>query len=93
MNTPARTLRRESERREAKGPRHPNLAPTQRTRGGAQFVKDTYSELKKVVWPTRQQTLNLSTIVLVVSLILGVLLGAVDWIFTHIMQSYLVPGI
>lgn len=92
MNSP-RTARREAERREARGPRRPAapLAP-QRTRGGAQFVKDTYNELKKVVWPTRQQTINLSTIVLVASVIMGVILGAVDWVFTHLMQSYLVPG-
>ena len=92
MSSPVRTLRRDSEKRDSKGGKRPSL-PTRRGRGGVQFVRDTYAELKKVVWPTRQQTVNLSTVVVITSIVVGVLLGAIDWIFTQLMQSYLVPGI
>lgn len=91
MDSPARTLRREAERREAKGAKRPTL-PVRGGRGGVQFIRDTYSELKKVVWPTRQQTMNLSIVVVIASLIVGLLLGAIDMIFTGLMQTYLIPG-
>lgn len=91
MTGPARTLRREAERRESKGTKRPTL-PVRGGRGGVQFIRDTYSELKKVVWPTRQQTMNLSMVVVIASLIVGVLLGAIDMIFTGLIQTYLIPG-
>jgi preprotein translocase subunit SecE len=69
------------------------MALPQRRRGGSpvQFIKDTYAELQKVVWPSRQQTANLTTIVLIVSISVGVLLGGIDWIFTQIVRQFLVP--
>ena len=91
MDSPARTLRREAERREVKGTKRPTL-PVRGGRGGIQFIRDTYNELKKVVWPTRKQTMNLSTVVVITSLIVGLLLGAIDWIFTRLMQGYLMRG-
>ncbi len=56
---------------------------------GGNFVRDTYGELKKVVWPTREQTVNLSIVVIAVSLAVGVALGLVDWIFTQLVQRFL----
>jgi preprotein translocase subunit SecE len=45
------------------------------------FVRDTRSELKKVVWPTREEAINLTLIVIAVSVAMGILLGGVDFIF------------
>jgi preprotein translocase subunit SecE len=39
---------------------------------------DIISELRKVVWPTRQDTVYLTVVVVVVTLILGAVLGAID---------------
>jgi len=58
---------------------------------GANFFGEIYNELKKVVWPTRQQTVKLSTIVIVASAAVGLMLGAFDWAFTQLMQRFLVP--
>ena len=45
---------------------------------GLQIFRETISELRKVVWPTREQTTRLTILVIVVSAFVGVLLGAVD---------------
>ena len=44
-----------------------------------QFLMEVKSELWKVVWPTRAQTLRYSVIVIVSSLIIAVILGAADY--------------
>jgi preprotein translocase subunit SecE len=46
------------------------------------FLRETRDELKKVVWPTRQETVRLTMVVIVVSLLVGVFLGGLDFIFT-----------
>jgi preprotein translocase SecE subunit len=41
-------------------------------------LRDTRSELRKVTWPSRQETINLTLVVIGLSLVLGLLLGGVD---------------
>ena len=91
MQSAPRAERREAERSESRQPGR--MAMPQRRRGGSpvQFIKDTYGELQKVVWPTRQQTTNLTTVVIAVSVAVGILLGGVDWVFTQIVRQFLVP--
>ena len=49
------------------------------------FVKEAISELKKVVWPTKEQVVRLTLIVIVVSVITGLLIGGLDFIFTKLL--------
>jgi len=49
-------------------------------------------ELKKVVWPTRAEATNLTTIVIVFSAAVGVFLGLVDMGFTWLVNALLVRG-
>ena len=44
-------------------------------------------ELEKVVWPTRRQALELTLLVLVISVIVGVYVGGLDFMFTSIMNT------
>ena len=57
-------------------------APEQaRTRGSffrPAWITDIVSELRKVTWPSRQEVGYLSFVVIVVSLIIGAILGAAD---------------
>lgn len=46
----------------------------------AQFLREVRAELKKVAWPTRQEVINYSIVVLVVSLILTLFVAGLDWI-------------
>ena len=45
-----------------------------------QLRKDSMVELRKVVWPTRQETLQTTLIVLVFVLIVALLLFVLDWL-------------
>ena len=51
------------------------------------FFGDIISELKKVSWPTREETTRLTVAVVVVSVTIGLLLGGVDisfnWVVDH----------
>jgi len=49
-----------------------------------QFVKQSMAELKKVVWPTKQQVIRMTLIVTGVSIIVGALIGGLDYIFTYL---------
>jgi preprotein translocase subunit SecE len=47
------------------------------------FLDESWSELKKVTWPTRQQALNLTFLVFLVSFVVGVFISVVDFVFTQ----------
>jgi preprotein translocase subunit SecE len=47
------------------------------------FLDEAWSELKKVTWPTREETRNLTLIVFVVSLVVGLYITVFDFIFSQ----------
>ncbi|MGB5830434.1 MAG: preprotein translocase subunit SecE [Thiohalocapsa sp.] len=49
------------------------------------FATDSRMEVRKVVWPTRQETIQTTLIVMVMVLILGILL----WLFDMVLMSIL----
>ena len=46
----------------------------------AKWFREMRSELKKVVWPTRSQTINNSIVVLVVMAVAAIVIWGFDWI-------------
>ena len=48
------------------------------------FVEESWSELKKVTWPTREHTRNLTVLVFIVSAAIGAYIAVFDLIFTRI---------
>jgi preprotein translocase subunit SecE len=48
------------------------------------FLKEVRDELRKVVWPTRDEIIRLTGVVIIVSVGVGVFLGVVDFILTKI---------
>lgn len=48
-----------------------------------QFFKDSYGELKKVVWPSKESVIASTKVVLVSTLIVAVFLGVVDFILVR----------
>ncbi|MFQ6015886.1 MAG: preprotein translocase subunit SecE [Anaerolineae bacterium] len=50
------------------------------------YFRETNSELKKVVWPNRQETLNLTVIVIAVTLVMSASLGLMDFIFSRLFE-------
>lgn len=51
--------------------------------GARQFVKEVRQELKKVAWPTRQETAKYSVIVLVTVIVFTALIAGIDWLFSE----------
>lgn len=49
--------------------------------GVGKFFRDTFGEMKKVVWPSKKQTLNNTIVVLVVVAIAAVIILALDVVF------------
>ncbi len=49
-----------------------------------QFFSDAKQELKKVTWPTRQQTMTSTWVVLAVTAALSIFLGLVDLAFSKV---------
>ncbi|HOV62737.1 MAG TPA: preprotein translocase subunit SecE [Spirochaetia bacterium] len=45
-----------------------------------QFFKDSYAELKKVVWPSRDEVISSTKVVIVSTIIFAVVLGLVDYL-------------
>lgn len=59
--------------------------------GGIQrWFQETRGELRKVVWPTREEALRLTYVVIAISLAMGAVLGLLDfilnWLYTFLIS-------
>jgi preprotein translocase subunit SecE len=53
----------------------------------ANFVRDVRSELRKVAWPTQRETVNLTVVVIALSVAMGLFLGGTDFIFQELFRK------
>jgi len=53
------------------------------------YLKETRAELRKVTWPTRAEAVNLTLIVLAVTVVMALFLGAFDLLFSTIVRAIL----
>ena len=51
------------------------------------FLQSMLDELKKVTWPTRDEVVRLTGVVIIISVIVGLYIGALDFIFTAMLQA------
>ena len=54
-----------------------------------QFLKEAKVELKKVVWPTRKQTLASTAVVIIIVFIVSIYLGIVDFVLAKLVKFVL----
>ncbi|OGD86293.1 preprotein translocase subunit SecE [Candidatus Curtissbacteria bacterium RBG_13_35_7] len=54
------------------------------------YIKESKAELDKVEWPTRKETLRLTILVLVVSVIVGAYVSGLDAIFATLIEKFLI---
>ncbi len=54
------------------------------------YLKSTKGELKHVNWPTRDQAIGYTTIVIVIAIAVGVYLGLLDFAFASIIKGLIV---
>jgi preprotein translocase subunit SecE len=68
----------------------PPAAPKRRFRIGVpNWLADIVSELKKVTWPSREETSYLTMVVIIVSLVVGAVLGVIDIFFSELIDRLL----
>lgn len=53
------------------------------------FLKEVKQELDRVVWPTKTEVLELTILVIVVSVLVGAYVGGLDLLFTSLMDRIL----
>jgi preprotein translocase subunit SecE len=50
------------------------------------YLTEVRQELQRVSWPSREQTLQKTTLVIAVSVAVGLYIGLLDFIFTRVMS-------
>ncbi len=57
---------------------------------GIDFLKEVRIELKRVTWPTRQQTIKYTLIVIGLSLAVAAFLGGLDFLFAWLLDKFVI---
>ncbi len=65
---------------------------TKRSGSRFRFIGETIAELKKVVWLTRREAAYLTLLVLIVAITVGLVLGAIDYGFTNLVNKLFLGG-
>lgn len=50
------------------------------------YIKSSIEELKKVTWPTKQETYNYTWLVIGISIFVAIFLGGLDYLFSFILK-------
>ena len=92
MNRQTKRMMQRDEARKKKQPR-PTPKPAAGAQGGPggrgprtpprQFFKEVAGELRKVAWPTRQEVIGYSIVVLVASIVIAAIVFGMDFVFTE----------
>ncbi len=53
----------------------------------SKYIRETRGELRKVTWPTREESQRLTAIVLGVTVAMAIFLGLLDFIFSNGVQT------
>jgi len=56
------------------------------------FISETIAELRKAVWLTRREAIYLTTLVLIISILAGIVLGVVDYGFAELVNKFFLGG-
>ena len=62
--------------------RGPQQQRRERT-GPVEFAREVRSELRKVAWPTRSETINYSIITIVTLIVFTLVIFGIDWVFSE----------
>jgi len=53
------------------------------------FLKEVRVEMKKINWPTRQETIRYTLIVLGISAAVAAFLGSLDFVFSELLRRFI----
>lgn len=63
----------------------PSLLAT-RTASLRTYLQDTMAEMRKITWPDQETTRNLTVVVIGISIVLGILLGGIDFLLVQLLE-------
>ena len=52
--------------------------------GPVVFLQETYQELRKSTWPSREETARLTIVVIILAIVAGFFLGGLDRVFAEL---------
>lgn len=55
-----------------------------------QFLKEAKAELLKVNWPSKNQTINYTLIVIGISIAIAIFLGGLDYFFEYLIRVFVI---
>ncbi|ANX04747.1 preprotein translocase subunit SecE [Immundisolibacter cernigliae] len=56
------------------------------------FLKDSRTEVRRVIWPTRRETLQTTGIVFVAAVVVGIMLWLFDWVISLAIRGFMGMG-
>lgn len=54
------------------------------------FFVESRQELKQVHWPSRREAVYLTLVVIIVSVVLALFLGGLDYLFSYLLKVFIV---
>ena len=63
--------------------RRPQQRPAEERTGITPFSREVRAELRKVAWPSRSETGNYTTVVIITILVITAVVAGLDWIFSQ----------
>jgi preprotein translocase subunit SecE len=72
-----------------------SFVAAQSEKGGAffRFLKEADIERRKVIWPSHKETLQTALMVIVVTILISLLLAAIDWMLGGLIRALLSGGV
>ena len=58
-------------------------------RHAQEFVREVIAEFRKVTWPSRQELINSTVVVIAVTVVVALFLGSVDIVLAKIVEAIL----
>lgn len=56
------------------------------------FLKDSRTEVRRVIWPTRRETLQTTGVVFVAAVVVGIMLWLFDWVISLAIRGFMGMG-
>jgi preprotein translocase subunit SecE len=53
------------------------------------FLQETYGELRKSVWPSREETARLTVVVIILAIVAGFFLGGLDRVYSELFTRFI----
>ena len=65
---------------------------TGKGRDTREFLSESRFELRKVVWPTREEALRMTWVVAIVVVVMSLMLGGFDWVIQALLKLFFTIG-